>query len=354
MKKLLYLLFCIFFLILFACSPKNVPTFSENSQTLSTEYNPPFEIPKINEDTLETLTEPIETIDETTLDNESPVDTIISTETTAESPADTIIPAETAPETLFETNTPIESIPETTFETVPPETAPDTVVEIPSPPQQPLQTEAETQQEVLQAPEYAGSIALTFDDGPGKYTERLLDILKKHNSKATFFVVGNRASYQKDKLKRMVDEGHEVGNHTYSHISLKELEVQEIINQIVTTKNLIQEATGVESNLVRAPYGDLSPTIRATGGEQNVAFIHWSLDSFDWKTRDAQAVYDEIISRVKDGDIILLHDIHESTIDAMELVIPELINSGYKLVTVSELLLETRESIIPGAAYVRK
>ena len=328
-------------MIFFACSPETKPTLSENYQAESTEYNVPLDIPEISKNTLETLSEPTESTFETTYVTDTPVDTPPITEPYTESPVDTTQP----PETMYETS--VETTPET-------EIIPETLPETSNNTEQPIQTEADIQEVPTSPPEYAGTIALTFDDGPGKYTTRLLDILKNYSAKATFFVVGSRASYQKDILKRMTDEGHEVGNHTYSHISLKELEEQEIADQITSTKNIIFEATGIESNLVRAPYGDLSSTIKSVGGDQNVAFIHWSLDSFDWKTRDAQAVYDEIISRITDGDIILLHDIHESTVDAMEMVIPELINNGYKLVTVSELLLETRESIVPGAAYVRK
>lgn len=254
-------------------------------------------------------------------------------------------------ETFLESN-------ETLFETVP-EIIPDTNIEddqtaeISTENNEPV-TEPQTEQVPLPPPEYAGSIALTFDDGPGIYTDRLLDILKRNDAKATFFVVGNRISYQKDKLKIMADEGHEIGNHTFSHISLKTLDYPEIYDQILSAKNAIEAVTGIENKLVRAPYGDLSTDVYNVGKTLNVSFIHWSLDTLDWMSRDPQKVYEDLMSRVTDGDIILLHDIHESTVDAMEMVIPDLITNGYKLVTVSELLTEDNTDIIPGGVYVRK
>lgn len=306
MKKNFYLLFCIIFLTLSACSPKTVPTVSENTQNLSTEYITPSETTEKSDETIETFPEPDESFCETVF--EAITDTVIEATDTIDIPPQS--------EEAF--------------------------------------TEVQTEQELPNVPEYAGSIALTFDDGPGIYTQRLLDILKNHDAKATFFVVGNRASYQKDILKRMADEGHEVGNHTFNHLSLKNLEHQEIRDQILIAKNIIESATGKANKLVRAPYGDLSSDVYAVGGELNVTFIHWSLDTLDWMTRDPQMIYNEIFSRVTDGDIILLHDIHESTIDAMEMVIPELINNGYKLVTVSELLTENSDYIYPGAVYSKK
>ncbi len=307
MKKIFYLIFCIIILTFSACSPISVPTNSEKTTTLSTEYITLTE-------TTEITNERIETFPET---NESSCETVL------------------------------EAIPDAIVNDT------DSNVELPSQNEETF-TEAQTEQEIPTVPEYVGSIALTFDDGPGIYTERLLNILKRYDAKATFFVVGNRASYQKDILKRMSDEGHEVGNHTFNHLSLKSLLYQEIIDQISITKDIIESATGEENKLVRAPYGDLSSDVYAAGGELNVTFIHWSLDTLDWMTRDPQRIYDEIIYRVSDGDIILLHDIHESTIDAMEMVIPDLINNGYKLVTVSELLTEESDYIYPGAVYSKK
>jgi peptidoglycan/xylan/chitin deacetylase (PgdA/CDA1 family) len=304
-KKLIFFIFCSVLFIFSACSPESTPTISEQTEVLSTEYTAFTETVKIPEESIEALPETEMLITE--------IVTEIPTESVTEAPESIALPLQTETE---DTETAEESIEETN-----------------------------------PSPEYAGTIALTFDDGPGKYTERLLNILKENGGKATFFIVGNRASYQKDTLKRMSDEGHEVGNHSYNHPSLTEIDYQEAIDQITITKDIIESTTGKENKLVRAPYGALNSDVKEIAHELNVSLIHWSLDSYDWMTRDAQSVYDELISRVKDGDIILLHDIHESTVDAMEMVIPELINNGYKLVTVSELLTETRDSLTPGIVY---
>lgn len=309
LKRLFFLLFCSVFLIVFACSPESTPTISNQTEVLSTEYTEVTETLEISEETLEI----------------SPETDALITEIVTETPAESVVETPESIESPLQTET-VDS--EETIE--------------------------ETAEETTPTPEYAGTIALTFDDGPGKYTERLLNIFKENGGKATFFVVGNRASYQKNILKRMTDEGHEVGNHTYSHLSLKEIEYDEAVDQISRAKTIIESATGVDNKLVRAPYGDLNADVKEIARELNVSLIHWSLDSFDWMTRDAQLVYDELMSRVKDGDIILLHDIHESTVEAMEMVIPELVNKGYKLVTVSELLTETRDSLSPGAVYSKK
>lgn len=306
MKKYIFIILCSVLLVFSGCSPESTPTISERTEALSTEYTDFTETLEISEETLETLPETETQIIENV--------TEISTESVTETPESIAPPLQT----------------------------------------EPLDTVAETAEETTPTPEYAGTIALTFDDGPGKYTERLLNILKEHGVKATFFIVGNRASYQKDILKRMTDEGHEVGNHSYHHPSLVEIEYQEAIDQISITKDIIESATGKENKLVRAPYGALNADVKEIARELNVSLIHWSLDSFDWMTRDAQLVYDEIMCRVKDGDIILLHDIHESTVEAMEMVIPDLINNGYRLVTVSELLTETRDSLTPGTVYSKR
>lgn len=306
-KKYIFFILCSVLLVFSGCSPESTPTISELTEAISTEYTDFTETLKFSEETFETLPETETQITENV--------TEISTESATAPPESIAPPIQTEP---------VDTLAETAEETI---------------------------EETTPTPEYAGTIALTFDDGPGKYTERLLNILKEHGVKATFFIVGNRASYQKDILKRMADEGHEVGNHSYHHPSLVEIEYQEAIDQISITKDIIESATGKENKLVRAPYGALNADVKEMARELNVSLIHWSLDSFDWKTRDAQLVYDEIMCRVKDGDIILLHDIHESTVDAMEMVIPDLIKNGYRLVTVSELLTETRDSLTPGTVY---
>ena len=179
------------------------------------------------------------------------------------------------------------------------------------------------------------TIALTFDDGPHRVnTNRLLDILSENNAKATFFVLGSRAIYEPDILMRMVNEGHQIGNHTYSHKSLSTLTINEIDQEVSKTNDFVKSVTGKDVELIRPPYGAVNQTVISNTDEP---LILWSIDTLDWKSKNKDKIREEVLTKVKDGDIILMHDIYKSTIDACETIIPELIEQGYQLVTVDEL-----------------
>lgn len=177
-------------------------------------------------------------------------------------------------------------------------------------------------------------VALTFDDGPSKNTDTILDVLKKYNAKATFFVVGQQAEYYTDQLKREVSEGMEIGNHTYEHMTLKFHTQEEIKNTLDRNDETINKLTGV-----------VPAVMRPTGGgvDENVAravtkpMIQWNIDTLDWKTRDANNTVATATSKVTDGSIILMHDLYEATADAVKELVPQLHAMGYKMVTVSEL-----------------
>lgn len=191
-------------------------------------------------------------------------------------------------------------------------------------------TEEEPTQEVQKM------VALTFDDGPyPPVTERLLKILKDNDSHATFFVVGNRMDTYSETVQQAVEEGHQIGNHTFSHKDLTKLKVKEIEYEVEYSNDLINQYADAGNTYLRPPYGAKSDIVKST---VKVPLIFWSVDSLDWKTRNKDAIYKEIMKTVKDGDIILMHDLYPSTADAMEKVIPALISEGYKLVTVQELL----------------
>ncbi len=194
-------------------------------------------------------------------------------------------------------------------------------------------------------------IALTFDDGPSVHTERLLDIFAKHGGKGTFFVVGNLIDRRPDTAKRIVSEGHELANHGWDHRQLTSLDAQGVKDQIMMTKAKIYNTTGVDTAIMRPPYGSCNNAVKAVGKELGVSFIHWSIDTLDWKTKNAQSIYNEIIKNAKNGSIVLCHDLYKTTVDAMERVIPKLIEDGYELVTVSELMSGSLE---PGKMYYRK
>ncbi len=194
-------------------------------------------------------------------------------------------------------------------------------------------------------------IALTFDDGPSAHTERLLDIFKEHGGSGTFFVVGNMISGKEDTLRRIVDDGHEIGNHSWNHRQFTNLSEEELTDQIMMTRAKIYDTIGKDCLIVRPPYGACNDDVKAVGAKLGVHFVNWSVDTLDWKSRDAQAVYDETMKYVKDGAIVLYHDLHKSTVDAMETIIPKLIEDGYQLVTVSQLFEFSDKTIEAGKMY---
>ena len=194
-------------------------------------------------------------------------------------------------------------------------------------------------------------IALTFDDGPSKHTERLLDIFAQYGGKGTFFVVGNVIEKREETLNRMVAEGHEIGGHSWDHRQLTKLSSADMTDEIMNTRAKIYSLTGIDTTIMRPPYGSYNDETKRICAENGIVIINWSLDTLDWKYRDADKVYDAIMSEVKDGDIILCHDLHGTTVDAMERVIPDLIAQGYQLVTVSELLSYSDKEVSAGSVH---
>lgn len=194
-------------------------------------------------------------------------------------------------------------------------------------------------------------IALTFDDGPSKHTARLLDVFTNHGGKGTFFVVGNLLDGRTEVIQRMALEGHEIAGHSWDHRQLTKLTVEELTNQLMSTRAKIYEITGVDSISIRPPYGSYNDQVKSVCQNLGIYMVNWSVDTLDWKYKDANKIYDTIMSEVKDGEIILCHDLHGTTVDAMERVIPDLIAKGYQLVTVSELLSYSDKEISAGSVY---
>ena len=197
-------------------------------------------------------------------------------------------------------------------------------------------------------------LALTFDDGPSAHTGRLLDIFDAHGGKATFFVVGNIIYDRPNVVKRIVDEGHEIGGHSWDHRKLVLLEDQEVVDEIMNTRAKIYEASGVDSLIMRPPYGAKDSRVSSIAADCGVSLIHWSVDTLDWELKDADLVYESVMSQAYDGAIILCHDLHKTTVDAMERVIPDLIAQGYQLVTVTDLLTCDGGELVPGKAYFNR
>jgi len=190
-------------------------------------------------------------------------------------------------------------------------------------------------------------IALTFDDGPSQYTDSLLDILIENESAATFFIVGQRAETYKETIIKMAENGSEVAGHSWSHRDLRTLNFEDIKNDLQTTNTAIFELTEIRPIIHRVPYGAYNETVKEVSTELGMALIQWNLDPRDWQVRNADIVYDNIMSAVRHGNIIVLHDIHATTVEAMIKVIPDLIDAGFKLITVTELL----QTLEPGTIY---
>lgn len=195
-------------------------------------------------------------------------------------------------------------------------------------------------------------IALTFDDGPGEYTETLLDTVEKYNIHVTFFMLGQNVEGRESTIQRMVKLGCEIGNHTWDHPeqTLPNMDLDSVMQEFQKTDDALVKACGQAPTVCRAPYGAITDEQMSAVGKP---FFMWSTDSLDWKLMDADADYNQIMndSSLGDGSIILMHDIHEPSVKcATEKLIPALIDQGYKLVTVSELA-EAKDVTLQSASY---
>ena len=179
-------------------------------------------------------------------------------------------------------------------------------------------------------------VALTFDDGPNPTTTtQALDTLSKYGIKATFFVLGKNVSGNEEILKRMKADGHVIGNHSWSHPVLSKLSLDEAKKQITDTEAALTKVLGSSSKLMRPPYGAITDDIR---NSLDLSFIMWDVDSLDWKSKNEASILTEIQREVKNGSIILMHDIHAETVNALPKVIDYLKGQGYDFVTIPDLL----------------
>lgn len=191
-------------------------------------------------------------------------------------------------------------------------------------------------------------IALTFDDGPGIYTPEIIETLVKYNSKATFFCIGNGARIYPETVKLCLERGMEIGNHTYSHPNITYLDVDEIKKQLEYTSKEIYYAAGVFPKVFRPPYGAVNDYI---SGYIDMPVMLWSVETYDWNVRNINLIVDSVISQVKDGDIIVMHDTAPITVDAVKQLVPTLVMAGFQLVTVSELAEYKSVSLSNGRIY---
>ena len=193
--------------------------------------------------------------------------------------------------------------------------------------------------------------ALTFDDGPHpEHTAPLLDGLKERGVKATFFLVGTQIQYAPQLVERMVREGHQIGVHTYSHLSVTGLEREEFQLQVEGTRRLIYSLIGEQELWLRPPYGMLDEnTLNWADGP----VILWSVDPEDWKDDKVKRIKEHLVAHVRDGDIILMHDIYPSSVEAALAAVDELCEQGFHFVTVAELMEEREITPESGQVYKR-
>lgn len=179
-------------------------------------------------------------------------------------------------------------------------------------------------------------VAITFDDGPHlKNTDDIVNIFSKYNAHATFFMLGSNVVKYPDVVKRVYDAGHEIGIHTWNHKELTKLSSDEVKNEVNNTATEIEKITGKRPTLVRPPYGSINENVK---NSIDNPLILWNIDSLDWKSRDKEKIVPLVLNNVQDGDIILLHDIHSTTIPAVEEILKYLIENDYQVITVSQML----------------
>lgn len=208
--------------------------------------------------------------------------------------------------------------------------------------------DGKTLENLVEEPKYA---AITFDDGPQQATTgRLLDGLLERGAAATFFVIGEQIAGNEALLRRMKDEGHQIGNHTYSHVRLLEADKDSLVEEVQKTEALLRETVGEGSFWLRPPYGVI-------GGERagliKTPMIYWSVDPQDWKLRDRDKVVAAVLSEIEPGDMILLHDCYSTSVDAALEIIDRLQAEGYDFVTVEELFRIQGIEPQQGTLYAR-
>ena len=191
-------------------------------------------------------------------------------------------------------------------------------------------------------------VALTFDDGPyAPVGNRIMDCAEQYGGRVTFYVVGNRVNSYKSEIQRMYANGHEIGNHTQDHKYLQKLGAQEIRQQVEACNQAVAAITGEAPKTVRLPGGGKNSTVLANISQP---IVLWDVDTLDWKTRNAASSVQTVLNQVKDGSVVLMHELYNASGDAAVTIIPALVERGYQLVTVSELA-QFRGGLAVGTVY---
>jgi peptidoglycan/xylan/chitin deacetylase (PgdA/CDA1 family) len=193
-------------------------------------------------------------------------------------------------------------------------------------------------------------IALTFDDGPGKYADKLLDTLKKHKAKATFFLEGQYVKSRPAFAKRMVTEGHDIGNHSYTHPHLPQIAEFQIRDELQRTEDLVLKVTGKRPTMIRPPYGEYDEQVEKVATEMGQPIVLWNGGSRDWATKNTDAILKEVLRTAKRDGVILMHDWVAQTVLVMPKLLTTLEKQGYHMVGVSALPRNGRK-LLPGEIY---
>jgi peptidoglycan/xylan/chitin deacetylase (PgdA/CDA1 family) len=194
-------------------------------------------------------------------------------------------------------------------------------------------------------------VALTFDDGPSQYTEHVVDLLETYDCRATFCMLGERIKAQTDRTRRVAAQGSQIVGHSWDHQSFTAISKKKVKRQLQKTDDAIKAITGEKPKMYRPPYGAINKSVRKISKKQRLSMLMWSVDTLDWKYRNEAKILKKIQKDVADGKIILLHDIHETTTNSMDSVIPWLQSAGYELVTVAELMYYRGDTVKPGQVY---
>ena len=195
-------------------------------------------------------------------------------------------------------------------------------------------------------------VALTFDDGPsGKFTRALLDGLEERDAKATFLLCGYRMEQYPELTERIFREGHEIGLHGYSHKAMCNMYREQILGEIDKSLSLLPQ--GCRASFLRSPGGLCNTCVMKAAGECGLSVLHWSVDPKDWATQDPAVIEKEILRHVQDGDVILLHDMSDSSVKAALTIIDKLQEQGYRFVTASQLAQAKNVALVPGEKYSR-
>ncbi|MGE5455646.1 MAG: polysaccharide deacetylase family protein [Ignavibacteriales bacterium] len=191
-------------------------------------------------------------------------------------------------------------------------------------------------------------VAFTFDDGPSKYTEELLAILKENNAEATFFILGSKIDQYASTIEDIKDGGHQIGSHGVSHSDFTKMTNEKLIKELEATKSLLAKYN-ITQTLVRPPYGNVNKQVKES---VDYPLIMWSIDTRDWESRNSKSEVQIIIENIEDGSIIIMHDVYKPTIDAVKMVLPLLKEKGYEFVTIDELFGGSK--LEDGKQYYKK